>query len=329
MSACGRGPVTGIKRQFIRGLRNLRPEHRGCVATIGSFDGVHRGHRAILQQLRDKAAEFQLPSVAIIFEPQPQEFFSGEQAPARLMRLREKVEALLDEGVDRVLCLQFNRLLRSLSARQFIDQVLLDGLAVRCLVVGDDFRFGHDRSGNYQLLQQVGAVQGFEVIDTHTLEYAGERISSTRIRLALEAGDFALVEALLGRPYQITGRVVYGQRLGRQLGIPTANVQLNRYRAPLSGVYVVEVLIDQMPRPGIANVGVRPTVGDLVKPVLEVHLLDYDEPLYGLRIHVAFKQKVREERKFDSLEQMVKQIHNDIAVARQYFAGRQFDAGKR
>ena len=313
--------MTGTKRQFIRGLRNLGPEYKGCVATIGSFDGVHQGHRAILRQLRGKADEYQLPSVVIIFEPQPQEYFTGEQAPARLMRLREKVEALLEEGVDQVLCLQFNRVLRSLSARQFIDQVLLDGLGVRCLVVGDDFRFGHDRSGNYQLLQQVGDAQGFEVIDTHTLEYAGERISSTRIRQALEAGDFALVESLLGRPYRITGRVVYGQRLGRQLGIPTANVQLNRYRAPLSGVYVVEVLIGHKRLPGVANVGVRPTVGDLVKPVLEVHLLDYDELLYGLRIHVEFKQKVREERKFASLDQMVEQIHNDIAVARQYFSG--------
>lgn len=299
------------------------------MATIGSFDGVHRGHRAILRQLSDKAAAYQLPSVAIIFEPQPQEFFSGEQAPARLMRLREKVEALLEAGVDRILCLQFNRMLRSLSARQFIDQVLLEGLGVRCLVVGDDFCFGHDRSGNYRLLQAVGEAEGFEVIDTETLEADGERISSTRIRQALERGDFDLVERLLGRPYEISGRVVYGQRLGRQLGIPTANVQLNRYRAPLNGVYVVEAQLDGNILPGVANVGVRPTVGDLVKPVLEVHLLDYDKSLYGRRIHVAFKHKVREERKFDSLEQMVKQIHNDISVARQYFVGHTVDAGKR
>jgi len=328
-TASGREPVTGIKKQFIRGLRNLRPEHRGCVATIGSFDGVHRGHRAILQQLRDKAAQYQLPSVAIIFEPQPQEYFSGEQAPARLMRLREKVEALLDAGVDRILCLQFNRSLRGLSAREFIDRVLLDGLGVRCLVVGDDFCFGHDRSGDYRLLQQVGEAEGFEVIDTATLEYDGERISSTRIRRALESGHFELVEKLLGHPYRISGRVVYGQRLGRQLGIPTANVQLHRYRAPLNGVYVVEVLLNGDRLPGVANVGVRPTVGDLVKPVLEVHLLDYDGPLYGRRIQVEFKCKVREELKFDSLDQLVNEIHNDIAVARRYFDGHVSDADKR
>lgn len=322
MNASGREAVTGTKKQFIRGLHNLRPEHRGCVATIGSFDGVHLGHRAILQQLQGKAAQYGLPSAVIIFEPQPQEFFSGEQAPARLMRLREKVEALVASGADRILCLQFNRKLRSLSAQEFIDRVLVEGLGVRCLVVGDDFRFGHDRSGNDQLLREVGAVKGFEVIDTHTLEHNGERISSTRIRQALEVGDFALVEQLLGQPYCISGRVVYGQRLGRQLGIPTANVQLNRYRAPLNGVYVVEVLLDSMRLPAVANVGVRPTVGDLVKPVLEVHLLDFDQPLYGRRIHVEFRKKVREERKFASLDEMVKEIHNDIAVARDYFSGR-------
>lgn len=312
--------MSGEKNQFIRGLHNLKPGLGGCVATIGSFDGVHLGHRAILQQLTDKSAEYGLPSVVMIFEPQPQEFFSGEQAPARLMRLREKVEAFLEAGIDRVFCLQFNRSLRSLSASDFIDQVLVSGLGVHCLVVGDDFRFGHDRSGNYQLLAQAGERYGFEVLDTHTLEYQGERISSTRIRQALEQADFVLAEKLLGKPFQIQGRVVYGQRLGTQLGIPTANVHLYRYRAPLSGVYVVEVLWQGRCLPGVANVGVRPTVGDLVKPVLEVHLLDFDEQLYGQRIHVEFKNKVRDEAKFSSLDDMVKEIHNDIAVARHYFS---------
>ncbi len=317
--------MTGEKKRFVRGLHNLKPEKGGCVATIGSFDGVHLGHRAILQQLIDKAVELNLPSVVMIFEPQPQEFFSGEQAPARLMRLREKVEAFLEAGVDRVFCLQFNRSLRSLSAMDFIDQVLVSGLDVRCLVVGDDFRFGHDRSGNYQLLERVGKQQGFEVLDTHTLMYQGERISSTRIRRALERADFALAEALLGKPFSISGRVVYGQRLGRQLGIPTANVQLNRYSAPLSGVYVVEVLLNDARLPGVANVGVRPTVGDLIKPVLEVHLLDFDEHIYGQRIQVEFKAKVRDEAKFESLEQMVEEIHNDITAARSYFSERLTD----
>lgn len=309
-------------KQFIRGLHNLKPGKDGCVATIGSFDGVHCGHRAILQQVRDKAAELGVPSVVTIFEPQPQEFFSGEQAPARLMRLREKVEAFVGAGIDRVLCLQFNRSLRRLSALEFIEQVLVAGLNVRSLVIGDDFRFGHDRSGNYQLLKQAGIEHDFDVLDTKTLSYQGERISSTRIRRALESADFGLAETLLGHPYQITGRVVYGQRLGRQLGIPTANVHLHRYRAPLNGVFVVEVLLDGRRLPGVANVGVRPTVGDLVKPVLEVHLLDFDEELYGQRIQVEFKAKVREEAKFASLELMVEEIHNDIALAQKYFLGK-------
>jgi riboflavin kinase/FMN adenylyltransferase len=311
--------VTGEKRQFIRGLRNLKPGRGGCVATIGSFDGVHLGHRAILQQLLDKSAEYDLPSVVMIFEPQPQEFFSGEQAPARLMRLREKVEAFIDAGIDQVFCLQFNRSLRSLSAEDFIDQVLVSGLNVSCLVVGDDFRFGNDRSGNDQLLSQAGIQHGFEVLGTHTLEYQGKRISSTRIRHALEQADFGLAEKLLGKPFQIAGRVVYGQRLGRELGIPTANVHLHRYRAPLAGVYVVEVLLNGQFLPAVANVGVRPTVGDLIKPVLEVHIFDFDEQLYGQRIQVEFKAKVREEIKFPSLELMVDEIHNDIAVARRFF----------
>jgi len=311
--------VTGEKRQFIRGLHNLKPGRGGCVATIGSFDGVHLGHRAILQQLLDKSAKYDLPSVVMIFEPQPQEFFSGEQAPARLMRLREKVEAFIEAGIDQVFCLQFNRSLRSLSAEDFIDQVLVSGLNVSCLVVGDDFRFGNDRSGNDQLLSQAGIRHGFEVLGTHTLEYQGKRISSTRIRHALEQADFGLAEKLLGKPFQIAGRVVYGQRLGRQLGIPTANVHLHRYRAPLAGVYVVEVLLNGQCLPAVANVGVRPTVGDLIKPVLEVHIFDFDEQLYGQRIQVEFKAKVREEVRFPSLELMVDEIHNDIAVAREYF----------
>jgi len=311
--------VSGEKRRFIRGLHNLKPGRGGCVATIGSFDGVHLGHQAILQQLIDKSVEYDLPSVVMIFEPQPQEFFSGEQAPARLMRLREKVEAFIDAGIDQVFCLQFNRSLRSLSADDFIDQVLVSGLNIHCLVVGDDFCFGHDRSGNYQLLTEAGKQYNFDVLDTHTLEYNEERISSTRIREALEQADFALAERLLGQPFCIEGRVVYGQRLGTELGIPTANVQLHRYRAPLSGVYVVEVLLNGMRLPGVANVGVRPTVGDLIKPVLEVHLLDFDEQIYGQRIQVEFKAKVRDEAKFSSLEQMVEEIHNDITVARDFF----------
>ncbi len=312
--------MTKFENKFIRGLHNLKPAKTSCVATIGSFDGVHLGHRAILKQLIDKATELQLPSVVMIFEPQPQEFFSGEQAPARLMRLREKVEEFVKIGIDKVFCLQFNRSLRSLSAIDFIEKILIYGLKVQCLVVGDDFRFGHDRSGNYKLLQKFGYKNNFDVIDTCTMEYKRERISSTRIRSALKASKFNLAERLLGEPFKITGCVVYGQKLGRKIGVPTANVQLKRYSAPLQGVFTVKVYIDDRCLPGVANVGIRPTIGDLVRPVLEVHLLGFNENIYGKRIHVEFKSKIRGEINFSSIEQMVKEIHHDIEYAKQFFS---------
>lgn len=311
------------KNYFIRGLHNLREQHRGSVATIGSFDGFHLGHQAIIEQVRERSDHYSLPSVVMMFEPQPQEYFSGERAPARLMRLREKVDALRAAGIDRVFCLQFNRSLRSLSAQQFVDQLLVQGVGVRCLVVGDDFRFGCDRKGDFSMLYLNGMYHGFEVLDTHTVEMDGERISSTRIRRELEAGCFVQAERLLGRPFSIAGRVVYGQRLGRQLGVPTANVNLYRYRAPLQGVFAVEVQVPGMQGEkikGVANVGVRPTVGDLVKPVLEVHLLDWSGDIYGQRIVVEFLHKLRDEQKFSTLDKLVAHITADIAAARQYFA---------
>lgn len=309
-------------REFIRGLHNLRPRHRGCVATIGSFDGVHLGHRAILRQLTDAAQQHGLPAVVIIFEPQPHEFFSREKAPARLMRLREKVQALFEAGVQRILCLRFNEPLRSLSAREFIDRILVQGLGIRHLVVGDDFRFGCDRQGDFDFLNKVGAEQGFSVTDTHTLEVAGARVSSTRIREALEAGDFALAEQLLGRPYRITGRVGYGKQLGRQLGVPTANLQLRRYRSPLHGVFAISAhLANGSVQPGVANVGVRPTVSGDAQPLLEVHLLDFSGSLYGQMLDVEFHRKLRDEQKFESVDKLREQLQKDIAQARQFFSG--------
>jgi len=309
--------VNPAPREFIRGLHNLRPRHRGCVATIGSFDGVHLGHRAILRQLTEAAERHQLPRVVIIFEPQPHEFFSRERAPARLMRLREKMQALFAAGVDRVLCLRFNQQLRSLSAQQFVDRVLVEGLGIRHLVVGDDFRFGCDRQGDFDFLQKAGARRGFSVTDTCTLEVAGARVSSTRIREALEQSDFELAEQLLGRPYRITGRVGYGKQLGRQLGVPTANVQLRRHRSPLRGVFATSVhRSDGSAHNGVANIGVRPTVSGSPKPILEVHLLDFDGNLYGERIEVVFHRKLREEQKFESVDKLREQLQKDIAQAK-------------
>ncbi|MDQ2078130.1 bifunctional riboflavin kinase/FAD synthetase [Marinimicrobium sp. ABcell2] len=307
-------------REFIRGLHNLRPRHRGCVATIGSFDGVHLGHQAILGQLTRAADVHCLPAVVIIFEPQPHEFFAGDAAPARLTRLREKVEALFAAGVQRVLCLRFNLELRSLSAREFVEQILVEALDIKHLVVGDDFRFGCDRSGDFALLQQMGRERGFTVSDTCTLEIDGKRVSSTRIRQALQDGDFELTARLLGRPYAISGRVVYGRQLGRQLGVPTANVQLQRYRSPLQGVFAITAhLPDGRLCPGVANVGVRPTVSGTVKPLLEVHLLDFSALLYGAKINVVFHHRLRDEQKFPSLEHLRAQLQDDIQQARDYF----------
>jgi riboflavin kinase/FMN adenylyltransferase len=313
-----------VNKQLIHGVHNLRPEHRSSVATIGSFDGVHKGHQAILTQVKAEAGRLNLPSVVMIFEPQPQEYFLKRQgildeAPARLMRLREKVEALFAQGIDRVLCVPFNQALRRLSADQFVEQILIDGLGVKSLVIGDDFRFGCDRSGDYQMLKTAGAKFDFIVTDTCTVDMDSERISSTRIRAELEANHFQKAAQLLGKPYTITGRVVYGLQLGRQLGVPTANVLLKRYRAPISGVFAVEALVNGERIQGVANVGVRPTLGDRIKPVLEVHLLDWSGDIYGRQIAVEFIHKIRDEKKFNSLEALKSNIKQDMRVAREYF----------
>lgn len=305
--------------QLVRGLHNLKPALRGCVATIGNFDGVHRGHQAILQRLRERAAELQLPSCVVIFEPQPREFFGPDNAPVRLSRLRDKLELLAAAGVDRVLCLAFNRRLRELSAADFVRTVLVDGLGVQHLEVGDDFRFGCDRAGDFPFLEQAGKQFGFSVEDAITIELDGERVSSTRVRNAAQVADFALAEQLLGRPFSISGRVLHGQKLGRQLGTPTANVQLKRRRAPLNGVYLVSVELDGRVQPGVANIGMRPTVAGDGRAHLEVHLLDFAGDLYGRRLTVVFHRKLRDEQRFASLEALKAAIDADIASARAYW----------
>lgn len=307
--------------ELIRGLHNLAPRHRGSVVTIGAFDGVHLGHKAILTQVVARARALQLASVAMVFEPQPNEYFCADKAPARLMRLREKLTALFAAGIDRVLCLRFDAKLAALSADEFVQTVLIDGLGVKHLVVGDDFRFGCDRQGDFELLRHWGARAGFSVDDSKTLNVSGDRASSTRIRKALACGDFALAAEQLGQPYKISGRVIYGQQLGRTIGVPTANVQLKRYRSPLNGVFTVMVrLASGRQYQGVANVGVRPTVAGDSRPLLEVHIFDYAGDLYGTSIDVEFCSKLRNEQKFDSVEQLKLQIEQDIAQARAYFA---------
>ena len=298
----------------------MRPRHRGCVATIGAFDGVHRGHQAVIGQLLAKSAELDLPSVVIVFEPLPREYFSPLNAPARLSSFREKYEALEALGVDRILRIRFTERLQTMSAQDFIDAIFYEGLAVNHVVLGDDFRFGNDRKGDFELLAAQGERYGFDVEPTATFECGGERVSSTRIREALDVAEFELAETLLGRPYSISGKVVYGRQLGRTLGFPTANVELHRLRTPLSGVFAVEVsgagLQNAM---AVANVGTRPTVNDSIEANLEVHLLDCDLDLYGKRIEVIFRHKLREELKFDSIDELKENIARDVERARTWF----------
>ena len=307
---------------FIRGLHNLPPKADGVVATIGTFDGVHRGHQAMMAQVHERAVHYNVPAMVIIFEPHPREYFLGDKAPAKLMRLREKVEALEQQGIDRVLCLPFNRKLRSMEAEEFIERVLVNGIGVRCLIVGDDFRFGRMGKGSASNLEAAAEKFGFELIGTDTVLHGDRRISSTWVREALDAGDFELAEKLLGRPYAISGRVVHGEKLGRELGVPTANVNLKRQRAPLSGVFIVEVMLDGERLPAVANVGVRPTVGDLEKPILEVHILDWAGDIYGRYIRVEFLGKIREEKRFSSVEELADWIRRDIEEAKRFFARR-------
>lgn len=306
--------------QLVRGLHNLRPQHRGCVATIGNFDGVHRGHQAILARLRERALELGVPSCVVIFEPQPREYFSPQTAPARLARLRDKLLLLGNEGVDLVLCLAFNQRLCKLSASEFVDTILVDGLGVKHLEVGDDFRFGCDRVGDFDFLTQAGSLQGFTVEAAQTVEMNGIRVSSTQVRKALAAADFESAGQLLGRPFCIEGRVLHGQKLARQLGWPTANVQLKRRRVPLTGVYLVSVDIDGKTWPGVANIGVRPTVAGDGSAHLEVHLLDFAGDLYGRHLTVAFHHKLRDEQRFASLEALKSAIDADVAAARAHWA---------
>ncbi|HEY9032430.1 MAG TPA: bifunctional riboflavin kinase/FAD synthetase [Pseudomonadales bacterium] len=306
--------------ELIRGLHNIRPRHRGCVATIGAFDGVHRGHQAVLQELIAKSRELGLPSLVITLEPLPREYFAPKDAPARVMSFREKWQALQQQGIDRVLRVHFDRELSLVSAEDFITDIFHDQLDIKYMVVGDDLRFGHERRGDFTLLQRMGQQLGFGVSDTRTLVSDGDRVSSTRIREALANADFELAEQLLGRPYAITGKVIYGQQLGRTLDAPTANLQLHRSKAALSGVYAVEVKLGKELLPGVANVGTRPTVDEGIKAILEVHLLDFSRDIYGKSLQVIFRKKLRDEQKFASLEALKTAIHRDIATAKQYFS---------
>ena len=307
--------------EVVRGAINLKAKHRRAVVTIGNFDGVHLGHRKILERLRAKADELDVPTMLICFEPQPKEFFHAFNAPARLTRFREKVELLDQYGVDYVLCFKFDERTRSMSAASFVD-VLVSRIQVSALFVGDDFRFGADRGGDFALLSSMGDAHGFQVTDMFSLTQDDLRVSSTRIRECLQSGDFIEAESLLGHPYTILGKVIHGRRLGRTIGVPTANILLHRYKAPISGVYAVEVTTVEPGNLlyGVANFGFRPTIEEeRVVPVLEVHIFNFNENIYGQCLRVTFRKKIRDENKFPGLDALKEAIMNDTTVARRFF----------
>lgn len=315
--------------ELIRGLHNIHPRHQGCAATIGNFDGVHLGHQKVIDAVCREAEKSNHPACVISFEPLPVEFFApADKTPSRLTHLREKVRALQQHNIQQLLILPFDQKLANTSAAEFIQKVLIEGLQVKHLLVGDDFRFGHNREGDFNMLKLASAKHAFTLQKSKTHRYTDERISSTRIRKLLQCGDLDTAATLLGRHYALQGRVEYGAQLGRTIGFPTANVALKNPKLPLKGVFAVNVTIDEpgckavipptAALPGIANLGKKPTV-DGTRVTLEVHLLDYSADLYGKRLRVEFLHRIRDEKKFDSFDELKQAIANDEISARQWF----------
>ncbi len=307
--------------QLIRGYHNLFAHHHGCVATIGNFDGVHRGHQTVLAQVVEKAAELSLPSVVMTFEPLPQEFFAPGRVPPRLTGFREKMQALGQLPVDRVSCMRFDRHFAALTAESFIEKILVQGLGLRYLVIGDDFRFGKGRRGDFQLLEDAGRVHGFEVVRTESFLVNGIRVSSTRVREALQVGDLDLAAQFLGRPFRVSGRVAHGDKRGRDIGFPTANIAFKRKVAPVQGVFAVRLHgLGDGSFTAVANAGIRPTVDGSARTLLEVHVFDFARDIYGVHVDVDFLLKLRDEQRFESLDALKAQIRQDAQQARDFFA---------
>lgn len=289
------------------------------MVAIGNFDGVHRGHGALIERLAESARQMGLVPTVLTFEPHPREFFAPDSAPARLTTLREKLELLADCGVVQVMVCRFNAEFAALSAAQFVDRVLVQSLQVRHLIVGDDFRFGQGRQGDFAFLQAAGNRLGFGVESLGSIVVDGERVSSSGVREALAAGDMERAVRLLGRPYIIDGRVVHGDQVGRQLGFSTANIRIKHNPLPMTGVFAVEVRgLGQAMLPGVANLGIRPTLGG-TRPLLEVHLFDFDCDIYGAHLSVRFVHKLRDEQRFPNLAALQAQIARDAAAARAHF----------
>ena len=304
--------------QLIRTIEELSNCHRPSVVSIGNYDGVHLGHQHVIKTLLEKSRELSAPSTVITFDPLAKEFFNP-QSVIRLTTIEERAELLFELGVDQVLCIEFTADFAANTAQQFVDNVLVNGLGAKYVCVGDDFRFGKGRVGDFAFLQNAGKQLGFEVTAHDTFRLNNERVSSGRVRDALTSDDFSLAEQLLGRPYCINGVVSKGQQLGRTIDFPTANIVLPDIKLPVHGVYAVSTQTQKFGKlNGVANVGTRPTV-DGAEQRLEVHLFDFDEELYGEFLQVQFHHKIRDERKFESLESLKKQIIKDAKAAFDFF----------
>jgi riboflavin kinase/FMN adenylyltransferase len=303
--------------ELIRGLYNLRAQHRGCVLTIGAFDGIHVGHQEMIRVLRECAARHRLPAALLSFEPTPREFFAKGTPPARLTRFREKFEALQRYGVDRFVCLHFDERVRCLGRDEFVSEVLVKALGARHIVVGHDFRFGRDNAGDVASLRALAASGNFEVTEVPPFVVDGERVSSSLIREALNVGDMARAAKLLGRPYRMTGKVIDGEKLGRKLGFPTANLRLHRRATPLAGIFAIRVSGGGLNNaPGVASLGTRPAVNGK-ELLLEAHVFDFDGDLYRKSLHVDFIAFLREERWFADMDALVAQMNRDAQQARE------------
>lgn len=289
--------------------------------TVGNFDGLHRGHRGMLDRVVRKAKALGLPGCVLTFEPHPREFFSPGSAPARITRMRDKLELLAEAGLDRVHVARFDAQLAAMPAERFVEAFLAGGLGAKWILVGRDFRFGARRAGDFAMLQAMSARHGFEVEAMPDVNDGAQRVSSSAVREALRRGDLALAERLLGRPYTISGRVAHGAKLGRELGFPTANIVL-RHAPPVSGIFVVEALDEGSGArwPGVASVGRRPTVNALAMPLLEAHLFGVDAEMYGRHLRVRFLARLRDEQKYGDLKALRDAIAQDVAQAKDWFA---------
>jgi len=305
--------------KLIRGLYNLTRPLRASAVTIGNFDGVHRGHQLVIEQLQRVARATGLPTVVIIFEPQPIEFFAPARAPKRLARFREKIAYLKAQQIDYLLCLHFDEALAELSAEDFVQRILVDNLNTGHLVIGDDFHFGKNRVGNFDFLRQNCERFGFSVDETETLMHGGSRVSSTRVRECIRNDDFSGAAELLGRPYSLSGRIAHGRKLGRELGYPTINIKMGDKTLIVKGIFAVQVKgIDNRSLQGVASIGTRPTING-VDTILEVYILDFNRDVYGYRVVVEFLHKIRNEEKFDSLEELSAHIAQDTEKAKAFF----------